>query len=309
MERTPPLFVSVIVPVKNDAKRLSLCLAALSRQTYSADHFEVLVCNSASADHPERFLRECAQARIVSCDAHDGRAAARNRGIGVARGDVLAFTDADCVPDRKWLEEGVRAIASAQGPIVVGGRILVSAQDALHPSAMETYDAIVNFRQKQYIDSYFFCATANMFVHMSTMKKVGLFDAEHFDGYGGEDRDWGLRAHAMGCPLRYAVSVDVTHPAQRSIMTFLRKYAMIVESSFSIRQKHGRVGYTPSLVKRILKPESRLRLLVSHSGKVPMSMFIALLGLHASECAVHAFVSLKCSVRNLRPIAASRRCP
>src|ERR1041385_9155423 len=107
--------VSVVIPVLGDAERLALCLDALDRQTLPANRFEVIVVDNASdrdeaiaavvAEHAPRF-------RLLH-EPRPGSYAARNRAIADARGTIIAFTDADCIPRPDWLERGIAALHAA----------------------------------------------------------------------------------------------------------------------------------------------------------------------------------------------------
>ena len=110
------IAVSVIIPVLNDAPRLRTCLDALESQTFDLP-FEVLVVNNGSSDDPASVLRAFPAARLLH-EQQRSSYAARNTGVRQARGEVLAFTDSDCIPAEDWLErvsprlydEGIRQL-------------------------------------------------------------------------------------------------------------------------------------------------------------------------------------------------------
>src|ERR1041385_8126335 len=101
-----PLFVSVIIPVWNDPERLTKCLDALRKQTYPAHSYEIIVVDNGSAVPVDRVVASYGHARVVH-EQRVGSYAARNSGLKVARGQVIAFTDADCLPAPDWIEKGV----------------------------------------------------------------------------------------------------------------------------------------------------------------------------------------------------------
>ncbi len=100
------LFVSVIVPARNEAAHLPALLASLARVDYPRDRLEVIVVDHESTDDTARLARE-GGATVV---AHRGGSisSVRNRGAREARGEVLAFLDADCTVDASWLSTAVR---------------------------------------------------------------------------------------------------------------------------------------------------------------------------------------------------------
>lgn len=129
-------FVSVIIPVLDDPVRLALCLQALEDQTYAADRYEVIVVDNGSVSDLAPVVVAFAHAQLA-VEPRRGSYAARNMGIGLARGEVLAFTDSDCIPQPDWLEAGVARLMGAAGCGLVGGRVAIFARDERRPSAAE----------------------------------------------------------------------------------------------------------------------------------------------------------------------------
>ncbi len=91
-------MISVVIPVKDSARDLERCLAALRRSRYS--DYECLVVDDGSSDE-SAAVAERFGCRVIRNQTTRGPAAARNRGAGEARGEILFFIDADvCVaPD------------------------------------------------------------------------------------------------------------------------------------------------------------------------------------------------------------------
>ena len=98
----PP--ITVIIPVYNGATVIEDCLAALVRQTVKRDRYEIIVVDDGSIDLTLTHARKYEDVRTVT-QPHGGPAAARNHGVTLAKGELVVFTDADCVPDRCFLEK------------------------------------------------------------------------------------------------------------------------------------------------------------------------------------------------------------
>src|SRR4051812_31173088 len=115
-------LVSVIVPVFNDADRLSACLDALAEQDYPVELVQVIVVDNGSTDDVGDVLSQRAGVCVLH-EPRQGSYSARNAGIAAATGAVLAFTDSDCLPTSRWLSEAVRTLQLLPRPARVGGRL------------------------------------------------------------------------------------------------------------------------------------------------------------------------------------------
>ncbi len=206
------LRVSVVIPVKDDAARLRLCLDALARQTLPAGAFDVVVVDNGSADDPAAVVAAFPFARLER-EAEPGASAARNRGVAASRGAVIAFTDADCLPRPEWLEAGLRRMAAFPKGGLLAGRVEVMPAAAKRPAALELFDMAHAFDQRLFVEQWHFGATANVFVSRVAVESAGGFDERI--PYYGEDVDFGQRVWSAGWPLAYEPGAVVRHPARR----------------------------------------------------------------------------------------------
>src|SRR5262245_59388989 len=114
--------LSVVVPVWNDAKRIGLCLRALQQQTVSPKCYEIVVVDNGSTDNSVDIVRSFTDIRLV-IEPLPGSYAARNKGLSEAAGDLVAFTDSDCIPHPTWLEKAFEVVKENSGFGIVAGRI------------------------------------------------------------------------------------------------------------------------------------------------------------------------------------------
>lgn len=118
----PEPFVSVIIPTKNVEALLERCLGSLRELDYPQDKLEVIVADGLSTDR----TREVAQsygARVV-LDPNRSVVSGRNAAFAEARGDLIAFSDADCTMDRDWLKNCLKyfqdeRVAGVGGPNLI----------------------------------------------------------------------------------------------------------------------------------------------------------------------------------------------
>jgi glycosyltransferase involved in cell wall biosynthesis len=182
---------------------LARCLAALRRQDFAASAFEVIVADNA-ADPGTRAVieQEAAQGlpyRYVAAAGGPGPAFARNAGWRAARGEVVAFTDDDTVPDPGWLRAGVAALASADA---AWGRIRVPL-----PQPPTDYQ-----RNEAGLETADF-ATANAFCRRAALAAVGGFD-ERFTAAWREDADLFFTLLEKGFRLVHVPEAVVVHPVR-----------------------------------------------------------------------------------------------
>ena len=120
--RPRPRLVSVVVPVRDAADHLAAQLEALTRQEHSGD-WEVVIAENDSRDGSVEVARgwldRLPSARLVRATGGRSASHARNAGAAAARGDFLAFCDADDVAAPGWV--GAMATAAPRGDVVAGG--------------------------------------------------------------------------------------------------------------------------------------------------------------------------------------------
>lgn len=117
-DRTPrALRVSVVIPVRDDARELEVCLALLARQT--VEPFEVVVVDNGSSDDSADVARR-AGARVVS-ESRVGIPAAAAAGYDAARGEIIARLDADSRPGPGWVARAVERLTGSPDLAAVTG--------------------------------------------------------------------------------------------------------------------------------------------------------------------------------------------
>jgi O-antigen/teichoic acid export membrane protein/GT2 family glycosyltransferase len=228
-------YVSVIIPVYNNASGLGLCLAALAPQTYPATRFEVIVVDNGSTDDVADVVARFPQVRLIS-EARPGSYAARNRGLSVATGDIIAFTDSDCIPDVGWIEGGVTALCQAEGCGLLGGAITFTYRSPEGPSTPELCDSVFDLDQQRFLALGKFACTANVFTWARVIQDVGPFDAA-MKSVG--DRDFGNRVAAGGYALAYTRDARVQHPARGTVRELVHKRRRVAGGHHERARKLG----------------------------------------------------------------------
>ena len=201
--------MSVIIPARDAGRWLGACLDAVAAQTAAPAH-EVIVVDDASVDTTGQLARSHPAVTRVVAGSGRGSYAARNAAVAVAAGELLAFTDADCVPDPGWLAAGADAIK--RGADLAGGEVVSTAAGQLN--AWERYDRAVYLRQDELVREERFAATANLFVRRAVVDDLGGFDGSL---RSGGDYEFGRRATSAGYRLVYAPEASVVHRPRASL--------------------------------------------------------------------------------------------
>jgi cellulose synthase/poly-beta-1,6-N-acetylglucosamine synthase-like glycosyltransferase len=223
--------VSVVVPARNAEATVQECLASLMASHYPAELREVVVVDNASTDRTGTIVRGFP----VRCvfEPERGPAPARNRGIQASHGEIVAFTDADCVVTEGWLRELVAGFADGDSVWAVAGEI-----GAYRPTTpAQRYMARRRpWMQKPALSGvrpYF--ATGNVAFRRETFARVGLFDPRFVTG---EDQDFAWRFLGAGLSFRYAPRAVVLHRHRATSWQFFRQQLAWARGSVLLRRHH-----------------------------------------------------------------------
>jgi cellulose synthase/poly-beta-1,6-N-acetylglucosamine synthase-like glycosyltransferase len=272
-------FVSVIIPVFNDRDRLKICLQALEKQTYQSELYEIIIVDNGSVDNLEELVKQHSQVSLVS-EQQKGSYTARNKGISLAKGEVLAFTDSDCIPEKNWLETGVKQLLSIPNCGIVAGKIKIFFQDRNYPTSVEAFDSIFNLNQQKYVEKHHYGATGNLFTFKKIFSEVGYFNASL---KSGGDAEWGKRVFARGYSVIYADNTCVEHPARNSLAQLTQKVIRQTRGSYDMNQTQTRgilttflLGFKPPL-RSAYRKAFLTKLLKSRSRKFKLFTIIILI--------------------------------
>jgi len=113
-------MISVIIPTFNEEENIAQCLVSLSHQTVPRGEYEIIVVDGGSTDATCEIAKKYADSVIVQTSRKVG--GARNDGVKVAKGEIIATTDADCILPPGWLERIVRdfkkpGVVQVYGPV------------------------------------------------------------------------------------------------------------------------------------------------------------------------------------------------
>jgi GT2 family glycosyltransferase len=201
--------ISVVVPAWNAGGVLPGLLAALAEQT--AEH-ELILVDTGSTDDTIA-LAEAAGARVVASPKRN-RSLARNLGVEAASGQLIAFTDADCVPVPGWIAALAGCLGSsplASGPVRIRTRP--------EPNRAERFDRLWRYPQERYVAAGV-ATSANLGIRRDAFDAIGGYDPRF---HHGEDTDLCLRAADAGFGLAWCPDAEVGHPAATGLREVARR--------------------------------------------------------------------------------------
>jgi glycosyltransferase involved in cell wall biosynthesis len=211
--------ISLIIPVKNEEKKIERCLEAVFNQTIKP--YEVIVVDGHSTDKTVDTARKF-PVKILYED-YGTIGGARQVGVESAEGDFVAFTDADCIPEKNWLENLINEFDD--GIVGVGGgtknigkglweKSIALALDSFLGSANSVQDRV--FKEKRFVKSI---SGGNSMYRKEDLIKVGGFNV----GLSiNEETELNRRLTKLG-KLLYTPNAIVLHNQNRNLRNFANR--------------------------------------------------------------------------------------
>jgi glycosyltransferase involved in cell wall biosynthesis len=236
-------------------------LRSLTSQTYPAESTELLFIDNGSSDNTKEIIRKY-PVKLFSEDSSTSPYAARNLGILNSSGRIIAFTDANKVPEEGWIEEGVAALLGPDADLA-GGDIQFDTGE--NPGVAEVFDSFTFNNNRALVEKEKGSACGNLFVRRSVFEETGLFPGTIRSGM---DIWWTQRAVQSGFTLVFAEKA-VVHCIPRSLPDVIKK-SYRVGVSHPINMKSRGLGVSAILweiIKTLAPPRiSPLRDKLKHSS-------------------------------------------
>jgi len=212
-------FVSIIVPVYNAESSLEACFDSISSLDYPSDKFEVIAVDNGSTDRSREIMSRY-KLRLLFETSVQSSYAARNKGILSAKGELIAFTDADCVVAHDWLKRlfkdwSDRSIGCFAGEI-----------EGYQPrTVVEKFSHRIGIlkRTSAFTWPYLpYASTANAGYRKEIFDRIGLFIPEMYTG-GDADIAWRMQ-RKLCLAVRFIPEALVYHKHRSSVMGLYRQF-------------------------------------------------------------------------------------
>lgn len=205
-------FISIIIPVRNVGKIIGQCLESLKKLNYPKDRYEVIIADSESEDDTKAIVQQ--HGAIFVSTPKRSVCAGRNEGFKIAKGEIIAFSDADCVMDGNWLANSLKYFENLKVGAVGGPNLSPSGDTNFAKAVAFVFDQPIFtagsiygrfLKNPQEVKSLPGC---NIILRRETLDKVMPIDETIL---GGEDFFMNQKIRRLGYKLLYTPDTFVWH--------------------------------------------------------------------------------------------------
>ena len=237
-------LVSVVVVTYDSEATVGETLSSLAEQTYPTDRYEVIVVDGGSSDGTERIVAESDATFHVVDGGTIG--ACRNRGVDVATGDYVAFTDSDCAVPETWLRSHVDRFESQHDERIAG----VGGPNRPFPDD-PWFSKLVGSLQGTVFGSGG-SPQSHAIGEVRTVRSVAacnvMYDAAVFDSYRyddavnvGEDAEFHFRLSEDGYRFVFDPAIAVSHHLSSDFGAYCNKSRSYGYAMARIQRRHRKI--------------------------------------------------------------------
>ena len=245
--------VSVVICARNEEATIGECLTHATALDYP--DFEVIVIDDGSTDRTSEIARTFADVRLVTV-AHGGLGNARNVGISVATGEIIAYLDADAYPTTQWLRYLYLAfdrpdVGGAGGPNLSPPSDPIACQRVAQAPGGPAH-VLLSADRAEHVPG------CNMAFWRSVLIEIGGFDPVYRSA--GDDVDVCWKVLDRGWKIGFHPSAVVWHHRRGSVRTYLKQQRGYGRAEALVAARHpDRFGglRTAKWRGRIYSPERR----------------------------------------------------
>ncbi|MDI6765238.1 MAG: glycosyltransferase [Bacteroidota bacterium] len=247
-------FVSIIVPVFNSSCTLDLCIQALLNQNYPKSNYEIIMVDNNSTDDSVDIIKKYPVSLYFEKKKQTSYAA-RNQGIKNSKGEILCFTDSDCITDNNWIAELVKCFSE---PNIggIGGPILAYEPTTQVEKYIDENSLVTHSKKTHFLP---FAATANAAYRRIIFEEAGLFEDKFITGSDME-MSWRMQSKTH-FSMGFTEKAIIFHKHRTNLkdFTFQRRrngLASIIHATmFGINKEYPNERYSNKFIKQRLSTE------------------------------------------------------
>jgi len=209
-------MISVVIPAYNSKAKITECLVSLKNQSYNKP-YEIIVVDDGSTDNTAKEAKKSRDVRVIRQE-NAGPAKARNTGAKAAKGEIILFTDADCIADPDWISQmlkpfGDKKVVGVQGRYKTRQNGIVPIFTQLEIE--QRYEKMKMEKSIDFIGSYSAAYRKDVFL------KFNGFD-ESFPTASGEDPELSFRIAKAGHKMVFNPHAVTYHTHSTSLGRYLK---------------------------------------------------------------------------------------
>jgi glycosyltransferase involved in cell wall biosynthesis len=209
------LRVSIVIPVYNGGKTIGETLRACLKQDFPRT-YEVIVVDDGSNDNSAEIIKSFPVRYIWQ--ENSGPAKARNNGWRAASGDIICFTDSDCIPRNDWIRMLIKGFDDGLVGAVAGGYDIANNRNRL----ANLIQREINYRHSKFRNYIRAFGSYNVAIRRNVLEKVGGFN-ESYRAASGEDNDLSYKIIQNGYKIMYQKEAKVAHFHTSKIHKYLKE--------------------------------------------------------------------------------------
>jgi cellulose synthase/poly-beta-1,6-N-acetylglucosamine synthase-like glycosyltransferase len=255
-------FVSIIIPVKNFERTIEKTFDYLLSVDYPRENWEWVIADGGSTDKTIEVIKNWQQKypfiKLVQIPNCPSPGFARNKALEVVKGDFLFFTDADCAPDKNWINEMLRHFAQDPKIAAVGGEVFTLKVDP--DNLVEAWCQHFRFNmvsprygfiQEGYYPEFpkeprpsdigghkgYFFGTCNVAYRRNTLQELGL---KFWERPTGEDMNLSYETRRNGYKFYFAPKAKVDHMHRADLKALRRVWVTYGQAHLPLIEKYVR---------------------------------------------------------------------
>jgi len=212
-------MISIIIPVYDAERTISRCLDSLCNQTVDRNEYEIILVDDGCTDATCEIAKQYPDVRVIS-QSNRGPAAARNRGVREARGEIVLFTDSDCEVTPDWIERMAAPFASDPDIVATKGAYRTKQKQIVARFVQleyeNKYDVMSRGKYIDFVDTY-----------SAGFRKEVFLEADGYDEdfplACAEDVDLSFRLANKGYKMEFVPEAIVYHIHPETLVGYLKK--------------------------------------------------------------------------------------
>jgi cellulose synthase/poly-beta-1,6-N-acetylglucosamine synthase-like glycosyltransferase len=241
--------VSIVVPVKDEEKVVDRLLKALLRLDYPPEKREILIVEDGSSDRTVEICMDYVrryprQVRLLRKPVSNGKPSALNYALKHAKGEILAFFDADNVPEPKALQMVVRYFSDPSVAAVQGRLGVINADENMLTKFVSYEEAAwceVYLRGKDALNLFVHLRGSCQFIRRNVLEKLNGFDEEALS----EDMELSARLAEMSYRIKYASDVRSWQETPSNIKQIFIQRTRWFRGTMEVAFRYGRLMAKP----------------------------------------------------------------